>query len=403
MMKYAGTRVASKKRKKTSTSVDKKLPRQADSRSSSQTVKLLSCSRSPVPSSAMGKSSADITTRNNEMPSTPSDHEMPSGATQGCTEVICRPPTPLWNSPKTTAESASTARVVTIPIERTAVVTDFGTSSSKKAAPAGSNTRTVRNGKARCADDDAATQKIAASSLWPISALRPDQEVRDQNDGPADDAECVVPDVTGLNLAQAAADRAHDASYAAHRTVDHLGVDDGRAERGERGARTGDEAVIRGVDVPGMEEKARLELWSIDRVAPQEVRGNDPRKRQHGLDERERPHFSRGVVRIKERRADHRREPALQEHQVRMDREVEDPSEERGDRQHHEGDRHHSSGLVRVQPTSPFVPTMTRIDQLRVRLRPPLGAVKDEEVLTAYVVGGHHRGQRTYCPERGRH
>src|ERR1700722_7471233 len=265
MMKYTGTSVASKKRKKTSTSVVKKLPRHADSSSSTQNVKLFSFSRSPVPKSAIGKSSADITTRNSEMPSTPSDQEMPRDCTQGCTELICRPPTPLWNSPKTTAESASTATVVTIPIVRTASFTERGTSSIANAAPAGSRTRTVWNGKARCAEEEAAMEKIAARSPWPISALRPDQEVRDENDGASDDAERVVPDVTGLDLSEALAARAHQVGDAAHHAVDHLGVDHRRAERGERGARAGDETIERGVEVPGMEQKARLELWPLDR------------------------------------------------------------------------------------------------------------------------------------------
>ena len=78
MMKYAGTRVSSKKRKNRTRSNETKLPRQAASISRIQATKDRGSRRSRPASRASGNSSAVMTTRNSEIPSIPTDQWMPS-------------------------------------------------------------------------------------------------------------------------------------------------------------------------------------------------------------------------------------------------------------------------------------------------------------------------------------
>ena len=87
MMKYAGTRVSSKKRKKSTRSRETKLPRQAASNSSTQATKERGSRLTLAPSRASGNSRADMTTRNREIPSMPSDQWMPSSLAQTWSEM----------------------------------------------------------------------------------------------------------------------------------------------------------------------------------------------------------------------------------------------------------------------------------------------------------------------------
>jgi hypothetical protein len=88
MMKYAGTRVSSKNKKNSTRSRETKLPRQAASMTRIQATKERGSRRARAPRSVSGNSSAVITIRNREMPSTPTDQWMPSCLAQVWSDTI---------------------------------------------------------------------------------------------------------------------------------------------------------------------------------------------------------------------------------------------------------------------------------------------------------------------------
>src|SRR5579875_1441848 len=144
MMKYMGTSVSSKNRKNTSKSSERKLPRQPASSRSSHATKDLSPDLPGDPASAIGNSTADMSTRNSEMPSMPSDHEMPSEEIQGWTETIWKFPSLPWNATAVATEKPSVASVPAHATARTARRERPGSSAATSAAPAGSRTSTLR-------------------------------------------------------------------------------------------------------------------------------------------------------------------------------------------------------------------------------------------------------------------
>ena len=78
MMKYDGTRVSSKKKKNRIRSSETKLPMQAASSSSIQAMKLRGSCRVRAPARTIGKSTAASSTKKSEIPSTPTNHRIPS-------------------------------------------------------------------------------------------------------------------------------------------------------------------------------------------------------------------------------------------------------------------------------------------------------------------------------------
>ena len=87
MMKYAGTSVSSKNKKNRTRSSEMKLPMQAASRRSIHAMKGRASALARAPAMAMGKSTAAISTKKIEMPSTPTNHDTPIDDAHTCLDT----------------------------------------------------------------------------------------------------------------------------------------------------------------------------------------------------------------------------------------------------------------------------------------------------------------------------
>ena len=167
MMKYVGTRVSSKKRKKRKRSRARKLPRHAHSSSSIQATKPLGLLRTRPPSRATGNSTPHISTRNSDIPSMPSFHEMPNWVIQLCWETIWNPASPTRKRTAMNTARPSTATEKDAPITSTSRWRAFGSAATTTAPPAGISTSVVSSGKPGPGCPVAATSAVTSPPGWP--------------------------------------------------------------------------------------------------------------------------------------------------------------------------------------------------------------------------------------------
>src|SRR5581483_6366668 len=200
-----------------------------------------------APSIASGNSTPVSTTRNSEIPSTPSFHWMPNALIHWCCDTNWKPGLCSWNL---TISHTVSAAVASTPTAATALrVSSRARGMSRTMAPA-----------------MAGTAMIAVRSGKPVVTSapgHPEHDPQQQHGAAGGDRQRVVADVAGLQPAELAAAVAHQGGHAVDGAVDHLLVDDEGRERRQGAAGRLDEGGVRGVDAPGVLEDHGLELGTV--------------------------------------------------------------------------------------------------------------------------------------------
>src|SRR5581483_5959763 len=247
MRKYIGTSTTSKNRKKRNRSRARNVPRQPASSTSIQPRNALTSRLGDAPSIASGNSTPVSTTRNSEIPSTPSFHWMPKALIHWCCDTNWKPGLCSWNF---TISQTVSAAVATAPTVATALsVSSRARGISRTMAPAMAGTRmmAVRSGK-----------PVVTSA-----PRHPEHDPQQQHGAAGRDRQGVIAHVAGLQPAQLAAAVAHQGGHAVHGAVDDLFVDDEGGERGQGAAGGLDDGGVQGVDAPGVPQDHRLELGAV--------------------------------------------------------------------------------------------------------------------------------------------
>ena len=144
MMKYDGTRVSSKKKKKRIRSSEMKLPMQAASSKSIQAMKARGFSRVRAPARTIGNRTPASSSKKSEIPSTPTNQWTPSPLAQTWSDTNWYPATWVLKRQATPTVNPRVASDTARPSPSTTCRLALVSRATASAPAAGRKTRTVR-------------------------------------------------------------------------------------------------------------------------------------------------------------------------------------------------------------------------------------------------------------------